>query len=220
MFRAWIHRYLDPADSLGELLFGLIMALTLTVGARILSQRPDIDPRELVVGLIGCNVAWGIIDAVLYLLGSVFSRNMRIQFVRRLRTAKGEAEAMAIIREEFDLEDEPDMSDEDRVAFYRVILDIMKRAGTKRARLRRQDLQAAAVVILLVSLTALPGVAPFLFLEDGYLALRLANAIQIVLMFIVGYRWAEHTGANPWRTGFAVVALGLAMVMVAVALGG
>ena len=70
----FIHRYLDPVDSLGELLFGLIMALTLTLGVRVLTQRPDIDPQEMVGAMVGCNVAWGIIDAVLYLLGSVFSR--------------------------------------------------------------------------------------------------------------------------------------------------
>ena len=215
-----IHRYLDPTDSLGELLFGLIMSLTLTLGARILSQRPDIDPRELVVALIGCNIAWGIIDAVLYLLGSVFSRNKRVHFVRRLRAARSEAEAMLAIREEFGLEDEPQMSGEDRAAFHRVVLDIMRHAGTERARLRRQDFQAAAVIVLLVSLTALPGALPFLFLEDGYLALRAANFIQVGLLFFVGYRWAEHTGANPWRTGFGIVALGVTMVLVSVALGG
>lgn len=215
-----IHRHLDPADSLGELLFGLIMSLTLTLGVRLLTQRPDIDPHQLVVALVGCNVAWGIIDAVLYLLGSVFGRNKRVQFVRRLKTARDQAESMEIVRDEFGLEDEPNMSDEDRAAFHRVILDIMRRAGTKRARLRLQDLQAAMVITLLVSLTALPGVLPFLFLEDGYLALRLANTIQVGLLFFVGYRWAEHTGANPWRTGLGVVALGVTMVLVAIALGG
>jgi VIT1/CCC1 family predicted Fe2+/Mn2+ transporter len=220
MQSSFIHRYLDPADSLGELLFGLIMSLTFTLGARILSQRPDIDPHELVLALIGCNVAWGIIDGVLYLLGSVFSRNMRIQFVRRLKAAKGEAEAMAIIREEFGLEDEPNMSAEDRAAFHRVIFDIMGHASTKQARLRYEDIQAAAVIAVLVSLVALPGILPFLFLDDGYLALRLANFIQIVLLFLIGYRWARHTGANPWRTGLGVVALGVTMVLVAIALGG
>jgi hypothetical protein len=215
-----IGRFLDPTDSLGELLFGLIMALTVTLGARLLSQRPDIDPAELIVGMIGCNLAWGIIDAVLYLLGSVFSRNRRVQFVRRLRTTRSEAEALQAIREEFGLEDEPPLSDADRVTFHRVVLDIMRHAGTERARLRRRDLQAALVIAGLVSLTALPGVLPFLFVADSYLALRIANFIQIVLLFWVGYRWAEHTGANPWRAGLVVVSLGVSMVLISVFLGG
>ena len=31
-----IHRYLDPGETLAEVLFGLIMALTITVGGGIL----------------------------------------------------------------------------------------------------------------------------------------------------------------------------------------
>jgi hypothetical protein len=220
MIASFIHRYLDPVDSLGELLFGLIMALTLTLGVRLLSQRPDIDPQELVGAMVGCNIAWGIIDAVLYLLGSVFSRNQRIHFVRKLRAATSEAEAMAAIRDEFGLEDEPAMPEEDRAAFHRVVLDILRHASTERAHLRLQDYQAAAIIAVLVSLTAIPGVLPFLFLDDGYQALRLANLIQIALLFFVGFRWARHTGANPWRTGLVIVVLGVGMVAVAVALGG
>ena len=42
---AFVHRYLDPSESLLEILFGLIMAFTITAGARLLSA-----PHELVVG--------------------------------------------------------------------------------------------------------------------------------------------------------------------------
>ena len=59
-----IERYLDPSESLLEILFGLIMALTLTAGARLLSDPAEIKPLELAAALAGCNVAWGIIDAV------------------------------------------------------------------------------------------------------------------------------------------------------------
>jgi hypothetical protein len=220
MLANFIHRYIDPTDSLGETLFGLIMALTITLGARLLSQATEFDPRELVVAMIGCNVAWGVIDAVLYLIGSVFSRNRRVQFVRKLRAATNDVEAMAAIREEFGLEDEPVLSDADREAFHRLVLDIMRHAGTERAHLRLQDYQAALVIALVVSLTAVPGVLPFLFIADGHLALVVANTIQICLLFFVGYRWASHTGSSPWRTGLLILALGIGLVVVAVALGG
>ena len=218
--RRFIDHYLDPADSLGELLFGLIMALTVTLGARLLTQRSEVDARELVVAMVGCNVAWGIIDAVLYLIGAKFSRNRRIRFAQKLRTAKRESEAMAAIREEFSLEDEPVLNEQDRAAFHRVVLDILRRADTKRARLRGQDLKAAGVIVVLVSLTALPGVLPFLILGDSYLALRLANLLQIALLFGVGFHWAQYTGASPWRAGFLIVALSVVLVTVSVLLGG
>jgi hypothetical protein len=218
MVASFVHRYLDPDESLGEVLFGLIMALTFTLGAGLLTQREEM--RGLLVAMIGCNVAWGIIDGTLYLIGSVFSRNQRIHFARKLRTTTSEAEAMAAIREEFGLEDEPDMPAEDRTAFHRVILDIMRHAGTERARLRPRDFGAAAIIAVLVTLTALPGIVPFLVFNDAYLALRSANFIQLCLLFLVGFRWARHTGANPWSTGLAIAGLCIALVVAAVALGG
>lgn len=218
MLARFFNRYLDPDESLGEVLFGLIMALTFTLGARLLSE--DIASRELIVGMIGCNIAWGIIDAVLYLIGSRFSRNQRVHFVRRLRAAKSEEEALDAVREQFELENEPPLRDDDRAAFHRVVHGMLMRAGTEGARLRMVDFQAAAAIMFLVALTAVPGVVPFLVLEDSLLALRIANAIQIALLFLAGYRWALYSGANPWRVGLAIVALGVVLVAVAVALGG
>jgi len=216
----FLQRYLDPSDSLAELLFGMIMALSLTAGARLLAQRGAIDPHELIGAMIGCNIAWGVIDAVLYLIGSLFNRNRRVDFVRRLRLARTEADAMAAITREFGLEDEPALSPGDRAAFHRVVLDILRRASAERVRLRAQDLQAAIAIVVLVSLTAIPGVLPLLVIDDGLAALRWANGIQTVLLFLIGFRWARFSSANPWVTGLAIVALALSMVLVSVLLGG
>jgi hypothetical protein len=215
-----VHRYLDPEDSLAELLFGLIMALTFTVGARLLTQASDIHPRELIVAMIGCNVAWGLIDAVLYLIGLFLYRNRRVLFVRRLKAAATDRQALDAIREEFNLEDEPAIPDSDRAALHRMMLEILRHARTERAHLRRQDLAAALVIAVLVSATALPGVLPFFVVDDDYLALRIANLVQICLLFAVGFRWARHSGESPWRTGLYMVLLGLVLVGVALALGG
>src|SRR5262245_8625004 len=148
-----VHRYLDPSDSLGELLFGLIMALTLTLGARLLLQRSEIHSYEIAVGVLGCNVAWGLIDGALYLLGSVFNRNRRLLFVRRLRAARDDAQAMELVREEFGLEDEPIASEQDRSAFHRIVLQVMKRADHRGRKVTAGDLQGAATIAVLVSLT-------------------------------------------------------------------
>jgi VIT1/CCC1 family predicted Fe2+/Mn2+ transporter len=71
-----------------------------------------------------------------------------------------------------------------------------------------------------VALTALPGILPFLVFNDAYLALRLANLIQLCLLFLVGFRWARHSGSNPWFTGSAIAELCVGLVAVSVALGG
>jgi hypothetical protein len=69
-----LHRHIDPGSTLGELIFGAIMVLTFTIGARLLGADEPTDGRELMIAALGCNIAWGIIDAFLYLLGTLFER--------------------------------------------------------------------------------------------------------------------------------------------------
>ena len=59
----FVRRYLDPASRLGEILFGLIMVLTVTlpVGFAVAEGRRGV--RQLLLAAIGSCVAWGIIDA-------------------------------------------------------------------------------------------------------------------------------------------------------------
>jgi hypothetical protein len=56
--------------------------------------------------------------------------------------------------------------------------------------------------------------------EDNYLALRIANAGQVLLLFLIGFAWAGHTGPPRWRTGALIALLGVVLVLVPVALGG
>jgi hypothetical protein len=62
----FVRQHLDPASRLGEILFGLIMvlAVTLTTGLRGAEGKAGV--RQLLLAAIGSNVAWGIIDAVMY----------------------------------------------------------------------------------------------------------------------------------------------------------
>lgn len=220
--RKWfIHRYLDPSETLGEILFGLIMVLTITTGARIVATEEVLNTKHLVIAAVGCNAAWGVIDAVLYVLGSLLSQHRRVRLFRGLKAARSEVEALAAIQEEFALEEEPLAANpEDRARFYRSILAFTARATPTPAHLRRSDIIAALIVFVLVSATALPGVLPFLLLRSPYLALRLSNAVLVVLLFLVGFSWARYTDVNPWRAGLTVLLLGLSMVCVAIALGG
>src|ERR1700757_3231162 len=142
-----IHRYLDPGETLAEVLFGLIMVLTITAGAGIVSTSEELDTHRLVAAAVGCNVAWGVIDAVLFVLGGLFYRSQRARFFRELRSARSEAEALAAIREEFGLEEEPlAVPAEDRARLYQSILALSAHATPARASLRRRDFVSAFVV--------------------------------------------------------------------------
>jgi VIT1/CCC1 family predicted Fe2+/Mn2+ transporter len=84
----------------------------------------------------------------------------------------------------------------------------------------RDDLIGAFVIFCLVFATTLPAVLPFLFVRDPWLALRISNLLLIGCVFIVGFHWARYINANPWLAGLALTGLGLALVAIAMALGG
>ena len=66
-------RVLEPIDRVSEVLFGLIMVLTFT-GSLSVAEAGREDVRVMLVGALGCNLAWGLIDAVLYLMACLAER--------------------------------------------------------------------------------------------------------------------------------------------------
>jgi hypothetical protein len=66
--------HLSPGERLGELLFGLLMTLTFTIGAGVLVGTSEGASSALMFATIGCNVAWGIIDGALLVLQRMFDR--------------------------------------------------------------------------------------------------------------------------------------------------
>jgi hypothetical protein len=216
-----IHRFLDPGDALGEVMFGIIMTLTFTVGARFFLVAEEFDRNELIIGAIGCNIAWGIIDAVLFVVGTLFFRSQRARFYQALRAAPDEQAALAAVADQFGLEDEPlAIPAEDRAKLYQAILAVGRRANPAPIRITRDDLMSAFLVFVLVALTVIPCVIPFLIFEDESRAITISNTVQVALLFICGYRWGSYTAVTPWKVGFAVAILGLGMCMLTVVLGG
>jgi VIT family len=66
-------RPLEPVERISEALFGLIMVLTFTCSISIgESGREDV--RTMLVGAFGCNLVWGVIDAILYLMACLAER--------------------------------------------------------------------------------------------------------------------------------------------------
>lgn len=58
---------LDPVDRISEILFGLIMAVTI-VGSLSAATAGRNDVRTVLWGALGCNLAWGLVDAIMYLV--------------------------------------------------------------------------------------------------------------------------------------------------------
>ena len=77
---------LDPIDRASEVLFGLIMVLTYT-GSLSVAQAGRDDVRVMLVGALGCNLAWGIIDAIFYVMGCLAEKRRDLGTLLAVRHA-------------------------------------------------------------------------------------------------------------------------------------
>src|SRR6187200_2142779 len=96
MYRKHVPSLLDPIDRISEVLFGLIMVLTSTNTINVLSAgRADIG--TMIMGALGCNLAWGIIDAALYVMGCLNERGRNLLMLRAVRQPVSPEEAKRLI---------------------------------------------------------------------------------------------------------------------------
>src|SRR5881394_3454071 len=85
-------RVLEPIERVSEVLFGLIMVLTFT-GSLSIAEAGREDIRTMLIGALGCNLAWGIIDGILYLMGCLSERGRGIRALRAVQRAASAADA-------------------------------------------------------------------------------------------------------------------------------
>jgi hypothetical protein len=216
-----MHRYLDPATSLAEILFGLIMTLTFTLGAGlIIEDEGRAGARELLIAVIGCNIAWGIIDAALYLAGQLFDRGRLRKLGRAIRAAPDPAAGTALVASELDPLIEDLLSAPEKQALYtRIARNVVSQPETANT-ITRADWLGAWMSFVLVVIAGIPAAIPFLLIDDARLALRVSNAVLVGLLFFTGYWWARYTVSKPWLVGVAFLVIGIVLVVAAIALGG
>jgi hypothetical protein len=210
-------RVLDPIARASEVLFGLIMALTFT-GTLSAATAGREDIRALLVGMIGCNLAWGLVDAVMFVMSALTERGHNVRTLQAVRRAAASEDAHQAIAGKIPPLLASLLTREDYERLRQGLLRIPQQNET--ASITKEDLVGACAVFLLVFLSTFPVVIPFIVFRDVPLALRTSNAIAIAMMFTTGYWLARHGGYSPWRTGASIVALGIALVSIAIALGG
>jgi len=208
---------LDPIDRVSEILFGLIMVLTFTVTLGAAEAGRE-DVRLMLIGALGCNLAWGVIDAVFYLMGCLADRGRSIIALKALRKTADPQRAHGLIADALP----PMIATVLKPAEFDEIRQrlIQLPEPPSRARLSREDWWAAAGVCLLVFLSTFPVAIPFILLDDAILALRISNAIAILMLFLMGYAFGRLTERNPWAVGLFMVLFGIVLVAMTIALGG
>ena len=123
-------RALEPIDRVSEILFGLIMVLTFT-GSLSVAESGRAEVRVMLIGALGCNLAWGIIDAIMYLMGCLAERGEQRRIALAVLNARSDAEAHAVVTESL-----PPVVvsalNSDEIEKIRQAIEAMPRAGAPR----------------------------------------------------------------------------------------
>jgi VIT family len=216
-----MHRYLEPATSLAEILFGLIMTLTFTLGAGlIMEEEGRAGARELLIAVIGCNIAWGIIDAALFIVGELFDRGRLRRLRLAIRDLPDKSQAVALVANELDPVLGEVLKPAESRDLYARIADNIASNPARATEVTKEDWLGGLTSFLLVVASSIPAAVPFIFIDDAKLALRVSNVVLLALLFVCGYSWARHTLSRPWLVGLIFLACGTALVVATIALGG
>ena len=211
------HRVLDPIDRVSEVLFGLIMVLTFT-GSLDVADAGREDVRVMLIGALGCNIAWGIIDAMLYLMGCLADQGRSLTTYLAVRKStdpqKGQRLVAAALPPVMASILKPDELETMRLRLVQLA------DPPQRGRLGKDEWLGALGVFLIVFVSTFPVALPFIFMADAGPALRVSNAIAIVMLFLTGYAFGSMTGRRPWLVGVAMVVVGSMLVGMTMALGG
>jgi VIT1/CCC1 family predicted Fe2+/Mn2+ transporter len=212
-----VRRLLDPIDRASEILFGLIMVLAITCSFSVAEAGRE-DIRAMLVGALGCNIAWGIVDAMMYLMVGFTERARGLRTLREVRRATDPIEARRIIAGALPVFAASVLKAAELDSMRSRLAELPE--PPTRTWLDKDDLLGALAVFLWVFLTTLPVVIPFVLMREATGALRVSNVIAIALLYVTGHSLGRYAGGRPWLTGLSMVLLGIALVAATIALGG
>jgi hypothetical protein len=208
---------LDPIDRISEVLFGLIMVLSFTGSISVASDgRAEIS--ELLWAALGCNLAWGIIDAVFYLMGTIFSRGHGLSVLRRLKVTKDKGTSRNLLADELPLYLSAILKPEEVDSINERLVNL-ESLPQKRI-ISGSDLKGAFLIFLLVFACTFPVSLPFAVFQNTAFALRISNLIALLILFFGGISVGKYAGFKPFWTGAIIMLLGIILVGLTIALGG
>ncbi|APO82295.1 VIT1/CCC1 transporter family protein [Pseudomonas asiatica] len=207
---------LEPIDRITEVIFGLLMAMTF-IGSLSVATAGREDARLMLIAALGCNLAWGLADAVIYLLRTWTERTRSRTLLARLQAGdinQGRRLIADTLPERIGL-----ALDEDGLEMLRGRM--LRDAGRPLpARLGLDDFKAALATFLLVVLATFPMVIPFLLIETTGTAIRVSNLVALAMLFLAGWLLARYSGGRTLLTGVVLAVVGASLILAIIALGG
>lgn len=210
-------RILDPVERVTEVIFGLLMAMTFTGTISVATAGQEAE-RTMMIAALGCNLAWGLADAVMYLLRILIERTRNRTLHANLRGATDAGAGQRLIADALPPRLAAVVGTDE--------LELLRRRVVEYAsmplppRLGWDDFKGAVGVFLLVVFSTFPLVVPFLLLDQTALAVRVSNLAGLAVLFIAGWVLAKYAGAKSWQGGIALAVTGSVLITAIIALGG
>ncbi len=208
---------LSPVDRVSEMLFGLLMALTFT-GAVSVAESGNAAIRTMFIAALGCNLAWGLADAVMHLIRTITERGRLITLVRSVQSAPDDQAGRNLVEESLSRVASGLVSPVEIEAVRARVVAL--RSMPARPRLGWRDLVMALQIFLIVVVSTFPVVLPFLLSQDVTFAQNVSRAIALAMLFLGGLALGRYAGYGSWRVGLIMAALGTALIAAINALGG
>jgi VIT1/CCC1 family predicted Fe2+/Mn2+ transporter len=210
-------RLLDPDERVSEILYGLVMVVSIT-GTVSVATGGQGEVGTMLQAAIGSNLAWGITDAVMYLMSTLIQRGQAIFALREVQHATDDEVARSVISHLMPARVVAVLTPPELESIRRRL------AGgpepPDHPSLTGHDYLSALAIFALVFLSTFPVVIPFLWMDDAVRALRWSQGIALAMLFVLGWFTGRHVGGRPLRIGFLMVLLGVALIAIVTALGG
>lgn len=170
---------LNPVDRIAEVLFGLIMVLSFT-GAISASTDARKEVRELLWAALGCNVAWGLVDAIMYLMNVAIERGHAITVIKKIHASNNPLESGQILKDEIQPAIAGLMSDKELSELSNRVKNLPM--PSKKNLITGTDLWAGVQIFLLVFLCTFPVAIPFGIFDHLEVAMRVSNGVALLLL--------------------------------------
>jgi VIT1/CCC1 family predicted Fe2+/Mn2+ transporter len=208
---------LDPVYRASEVIFGLLMAMSF-IGSISVATDGREEVRTLLIAALGCNLAWGLVDAVMHLVATTTQKRRTQVLLQKLRESGDGAAGRALIADEMPGPLAASIGDE---GLEQLRLRLAARPPeSARPRLTARDAGDAVIVFFLVVLSTFPLVVPFMLIDETARALLWSRLVAVGMLFIAGATLARYSGGNTWLNGLAMAAIGALLMGAIMALGG
>jgi VIT1/CCC1 family predicted Fe2+/Mn2+ transporter len=208
---------LDPVYRASEVIFGLLMAMSF-IGSISVATDGRQEVRTLLIAALGCNLAWGLVDAVMHLVARKTENRRNRALLRKLHGGADAATGRALISDEMPASLAASIGD-DGLEQIRQRLAAQP-LPTGRLELTGRDFGDAVIVFFLVVLSTFPLVIPFMLIDDTARALLWSRLVALGVLFLAGAMLARYSSGNPWLNGLAMAGIGALLTGAIMALGG